>query len=161
MIGHKSANETRNEEEQGNEETRTRATMKIKQKIAANIQRVFPRSEYNRRRNDSSSKSKSRIFSYKGTSHFLGNEALCEKILFLLSAYFLTRNRSFFYCVTISETPCIKKTKKREQGERAKDDKISLAMKSTEEIQYVQKRVSIMYREKQRNCKETDLSQET
>lgn len=41
------------------------------------------------------------------------------------------------------------------------DDKISLAMKSTEEIQYVQKRVSIMYREKQRNCKETDLSQET
>lgn len=70
--------------------------MKIKWKIAANIQGVFPRSEYNRRRNDSSSKSKSRIFSYKGTCHFLGNEALCEKILFLLSAYFLTRNRSFF-----------------------------------------------------------------
>lgn len=88
-----------------------------------------------------------------------------EKILFLLSAYFLTRNRSFFHCVAISETPCItrkrKKTKKQVQEERAKEDKISLAMKSKEEIQYVQRRVSIIYVEKQRNSKETDLSQET
>lgn len=88
-----------------------------------------------------------------------------EKILFLLSAYFLARNRSFFHCVTVSETPCItrkrKKTKKQEQEERAKEDKISLAMKSKEEIQYVQRRVSIIYGEKQRNSKETDLSQET
>lgn len=33
-------------------------------------------------------------------------------------------------------------------------------MKSKEEIQYIQRRVSIIYGEKQRNSKETDLSQE-
>lgn len=54
-----------------------------------------------------------------------------------------------------------KKTKKQGQEESAKEDKISLAMKSKEEIQYVQRRVSIIYSEKQRNSKETDLSQET
>lgn len=34
-------------------------------------------------------------------------------------------------------------------------------MKSKEEIQYIQRRVSIIYGEKQRNSKETDLGQET